>query len=217
MAPLQVKGLRRRPVRNSSKAVSHQQLKSALVSFENRTRETKFFGEVQSGNLATAGAILPLTQSITQGDTAATRDGNSINVKDLKIHFQFRINSGATFEDTVRAIVFSDRFAVGAYPPITSLLLSATPTSNYDRQVWLTKRFTIWSDQIIPLGIGGASNANVVRTVTIPLRNLHVEYFGTTDVEASNGSNAIYVLLISNNGTHVSNYIVDSLLRHFDS
>jgi hypothetical protein len=139
-----------------------------------------------------AGVVTPVTQLIVQGDQVNMRAGNVIFLH--KLDFYLTAISGVN--DAFRVILFVDKRNTGTIPAVGEVLQAAVPTSPYDILSTVNDRFTYLYDELIAMSTIGASTGSIARTVHRTIRK-KVAYLGTTSVAAANGTNAIFVLLIS--------------------
>lgn len=209
--------IRTKNVKDKHVGVTKAELRQALRSFESRTRELKYTNPIYTGSFSPSGAILALTQSITQNDTAQTRDGNSINVVELNVNFQAQLNTSANF-DWVRCVIFIDRMVEGNsnYPTVSELLMSAVSGSPFEKYVFITKRYKILMNLIMSLSSAGDSKVTQ-HNQTIKLNNHHVEFLATTSVSAANGPGSIFALVLGDAGSNFSAYSLNVAVKFFDS
>lgn len=194
--------------------------KRAVVDMLNSRRELKYIETGVEANFNVDGTINTLTQPIVQGDSSATRDGDSINVKEITVNFQAFMSSSATI-DFIRVIIFSDEQGNGVYPTVTgsnsnSVLAQADPNSNYSFPTAIYHRFKIWMDHRFSMSINGDSRA-VQLSKTIKMGNHKVFYPQTTSVEGANGKGALYALLISDTPTNLTAHNLLVGIKFYDS
>ncbi len=195
---------------------TQKMIQKALTKFEARSRELKLVNVLNASTYVTTGAVGTVTQNITQGDTATTRDGNSINVKQIDYCWLTQ-NASAAGNDFVRLIVFVDTQAQGALPTATDILSTATVSALYAFGVIITKRFRILKDVTFASApLGGGPNPHVLRG-SINLNNHHVQYLSSAGTAADNGAGSIFFLVINDGGGTFSAYDVNFLVRYYDS
>ena len=82
--------------------------------------EVKYFDTITTSNVPSTGTINGLT-IVPQGDTAQTRDGQSIKPLNLVIRSYLNKNTGSTVTDLVRVIIFRGKQENGVgYSPTRS-------------------------------------------------------------------------------------------------
>jgi len=199
----------------TTKVVTKTELHRAFKQFEVRSRELKYTNPINVGSYATAGTILPLTQSIIQGDTAQMRDGNSINLVEYDFVWQSQLNTSANF-DWVRLIIFIDNFNTGSYPTTTNILMSAVTGSPLERFVFITKRYRVLFDQVCTLTSSGSNKITHIKH-KIKLKDHHVEYLGATSAEASNGAGALFALVLGDAASNFSAYSLNGTVKYYDA
>jgi hypothetical protein len=190
-----------------------------MVDMLNARREMKYIESNVEANFNVNGTINTLTQNIIQGDTAGTRDGNSINVKEIDVRFEAFMNSSASI-DFIRLIIFSDEQANGIYPTVSGstngILTSDDPNAAYDFPTAIYHRFKIWLDHSWSMSINGDSRAvQLVRKVK--MGNHKIFYPAATSIEAANGKGALYALLISDTPTNLTAHNLGVAIKYFDS
>jgi hypothetical protein len=196
-------------------SVTHSQLRTIMKNFEVQSRELKYTNPITSGSYTNAGAVIQLTQGIEQGDTAQTRDGNSINIKEVDVTWQSALNASAG-QDWVRMIVFIDKFANGVYPAVSDLLMSAKTSSPLEKSVFITHRFKILCDIVVPMSSGGNSKVTSIRK-KFKLNNHHVEYLGATSLQTANGPGAMYYLLLGDAASNQSTFTINAAVKYYDA
>jgi len=195
---------------------TQQMIQKALTKFESKTRELKLYNVTVAANYTSAGAVGTVTQGITQGDTASTRDGNSINVKQVDYCWLTQ-NASVLNNDFVRFIIFYDTQNQGVLPNVTDVLATATVSSPYSSSVIITKRFRVLKDiTLASAAISGGSNPHAMRG-SINLNNHHIQYLSSAGTGADNGAGSIFFLVINDGGAAHSAYDTNFLVRYFDS
>jgi hypothetical protein len=195
--------------------VTHSELRVALRNFERQSRELKYGNPITSGSYSNAGAVVQITQGIIQGATAQTRDGNSINVKEVDVTWQSAL-AAASGQDWVRMIVFIDRFANGVYPAVSEILMSPATSSPLEKANFITHRFKILFDKVIPMSSGGNSKVTSIRK-KIKLNNHHVEFLAATSLQSANGPGAMYYLLLGDAASNQSTLTVNAAVKFYDA
>lgn len=142
----------------------------------------------------TAGIVIPLTQSIIQGDDLNNRAGDKIYLKSIDLRAQYTLNVLVN-TGTVRYVLFFDTQNTGSVPLVTDVLNIQTVTSAYQTRNHLQKRFHILRDQSYPLVLGG-SNQTVHKQFTISVGS-QIFYNGGSNIAINNGRNALFVLVLT--------------------
>jgi hypothetical protein len=204
--------------KNNNKAMSTKLAKQAVVQILNARRELKYFEAHTSGTLSSAGALYAISEGIIQGDTSGARDGESIHVQSLQLHWELNLNS-STSRAITRLIIFSDNQAQGIYPSVTGgtngILTRADTNSSYDFPVAIHHRFKIYLDESICLSDAGVRTAHIYRN--IKLGNHKVFFTGTSAAQASNGPGALYALFIEDGVTFQTAYDISAAIKYYDS
>jgi len=177
-------------------------------------REIKYITLNDESIVAADGGVGPLSQRIISGDTANTRDGSQIQLKQIECRLQLVMNTSAT-TDFVRFVLFLDRQNNGATPAVTDVLVAADPNANYTHSVVVTKRYRILKDFTVPLSNVG-SNRAIVRDFKVKCRDT-VSYQGTTDTAASNSRNAVYFLIMGDLTSIQTSFNLDTGIQYTDS
>jgi hypothetical protein len=203
------------PRNRSSKPRGKALTKQAFVQMLNARREMKYNTQNSETNMPVNGSINTMTQAIIVGDTADSRDGNQISVKNIDIKLSMFLNASVNI-DFVRFIVFVDQQSNGVYPTVGDILVATDPNAVYTRSVVVTKRFKILRDKTFTLTTGGDNRA-IFYSKKLHLGNHTVTYGGTTSVESSNGRGAVYFLLCGDEATNFTAYNIDWGVTFFDS
>ncbi len=158
----------------------------------------------------TAGSLFLLT-GLNTGDQADDRDGRVVRWKSVQLAFTFTVNTAAiaTF---VRSILFIDKQPNQTLALASELLdiQAITTFRNLDNR----KRFVILWDKVIEVHQGHA--------------NMYVNYYRTTDMKTiyddSDGgdisditTNAMYLLIFSDEAVNTPTVIVSARLRFIDN
>lgn len=149
----------------------------------------------------TAGTVLNLTNAIIQGDDVNQRSGDKVRC----IKHKIRVNAQAIINSqTTRFIVFKDTQQNGTIPTVLDVLDNADYLSQYDiLNVYQQKRFIILWDKVLDVNIAGES----IKTVSKNLQPTgDIWYNGATAVNASNGRNSLFILIIASNSSGTYDY-----------
>lgn len=173
--------------------------------------EDKYIDLTTSSTVSSTGTVFALN-GVAQGLTDITRIGNKIRGKDVLCRGVFAINASAT-NTLIRAILFCDKQYNGADPAVSDVLGSASVLAPLNRDN--TERFVILKDQLISLVV---SQDNAQKTTkwykTIPW---HMYYSGTDATDASLQTNALCILLLSNEATNVPSFSIISRVKFYDN
>lgn len=175
--------------------------------------EHKYLDTTISGNISYAGSVTQLS-SIPQGDTAVTRDGNSVKCNFVSLKGTITQHSSA-INTFVRMILFVDKFNQGTAPTVTDVLVgnSDTQVVNYPLNRNNAGRFQILVDRVYPLSIEGS------RTKTVSMfkkfSNHHIKFNGAAGTDEKQGQ--IYLLLVSNESASFPPVEVYSRIDFYDN
>lgn len=138
--------------------------------------------------LNNAGSVSILSNP-SQGDTNATRTGNSILTKSLFLRFTY-LSDGDVTQTYIRVIIFMDKEQNNATAAVTDVLQEAT--INSPLKIGNGKRFKVLKDNLVTLNTG--SSLSKTQKVYIPLKT-HIKWNPSA---SETRENHIYCLLISN-------------------
>lgn len=158
-----------------------------------------------------------LLNGLQTGDTSNDRDGDSVRYKSIQI-------AGTLFADSVskvgpvRIILFIDKSPNGTAPTVSNLLASSASVTNLysPRNLDYKKRFVILSDQLLNPSYGND-------TECLPFKiykkiNMHTVYgLGNTGLIGDISSNALYLVLLSQESTNRPSGELYSRLRMIDN
>lgn len=161
--------------------------------------EFDYVDSSSSTTVASAGT-LRLLNGMAQGDTASSREGNSIRMKSYYMKYQIANNATAVNTNT-RVILVLDKQSNGAQPLVTDILATNTVVSprNLDNR----KRFKILYDKCHSLGTAGPANINT--EFYFKNQQTHVAYYNGSNLGtiADIATNALYLLTISDQATNL--------------
>lgn len=174
-------------------ALVRNMIKSTLVN----NQELKRFTIVSLGNAATtAGTVSTISQGIIQGDTVSTRDGNQAVLKRIVFRYN-QISALASTTTSLRFILFSDSQANGVVPTVADVLDSPFVVSAYAPSQFMSNRFKIIKDVVHSTTLTAATYS--INHVFDMKMHTKLTFLGPTSVAASNGKNAVYLLVIGDN------------------
>jgi len=158
---------------------------------------------VQStGYVTTSTPVVSHLSSVSQGDTASSRDGNAIKaVTSLDLNYQLVANTQAAVPQECRIIVFQDKMQVAdTNPSATDLFGTSTPTS-YEMYTWdnkVSKRFSILYDRVHSGLWGyngdGSGNTRLQRKLHLKIPNKRIIYNGANSTDIN--KNGIYIMTV---------------------
>lgn len=205
MAPLRIK-------RNSKKQYQKPSSSEVLRVVRSLAEKKVYVGGATGQTTSAAGTVWALSQGITQGDAVNSRDGTQITVQNVHVRVDVFMPT-ATIAAGVRVIIFSDTQNNGSLPSVVDVLNSASYIAPYSIIQQVTKRFRVHADSMRNLTAGGTQQVvfSINRSFT-----QKISYNGTTDVAASNGKNAIFMLVITDVGAGFPTYDFTHNIRYLD-
>lgn len=186
-----------------------QQVKS-LQRFVNTLKpEVKYHEVGISGtNITTTGSVFHLS-NIAQGDTVATRTGNSILVTDLVVKGSFSSYTGSAAVSFRIAIVVDKQQIADTSPSAGDIFTDAVATANPVTavpSVATAERFRIlWMSKLYNGGaLANTANTQIPFYEVAKKMNLKVSFNGTasTDIE----KNGIYFVFLTDDGANTVDY-----------
>lgn len=180
--------------------------------------EYKSFDQLDEGNLTNLTNSLPFCLSnITQGDTAQTRDGNSVRLKSLRVNWNAVINGSGSSNQPVRSLIFIDWQNQGADPSISDVI-EDVGTGSSNKMTSLPAilqdpgRFQILYDKVHNL----SANANgYMQKEYYKEFNHHLKFEGTGAGAQRKGS--IWMVLMTNATSNTPSATVQSRIRFLDN
>ncbi len=196
--------------RASQKAQIRQMINGRLENLTERKIHTLATGATAS---SAAGAIIPITQSLVQGDNVTNRSGDKITMKSLRVKIQFDMNILSN-SDTIRYILFADTMANRAVPAVTDVLVSATVTSLYEQINLLKRRFHIFADIVKTLVI--TSQTQAIHLDLSYKKEMPIYFGDPTNVAAANSKNALFVLVVTDAAANTPLFAFDHQMEYYD-
>lgn len=182
--------------------------KVSLLNTEVKRHDWQSSGTIQQ--FSGTATFVPLT-NIAQGDTAETRDGNSI--KGVSLHIRLGIGQAATpAEQRVRVMVAMLRKA-GEAPSITDVL--ETPASNLDswRNIDKSRDIKMLYDKHFPVPIDGNGSE---RHINLNFKTMHhIKFDNNLDNTQQYG--AIGICFITDEPTNRAGFNLASRFRYVDN
>lgn len=183
------RGRRRRPAASRYMSTAAKVATMALTAYRGVNylkglvnAEKKFFTVNLSATVSDTGAVSPLTE-IAQGDTAITRDGNSIFARMLSGTIVLTRSTSGNAVQTIRVCIFQDNQQVAdSTPTYTQLFATSSPISSlaYPQM----GRFKVLWSRIVHLD--QTNNLGSVHKVVLPLKH-HIRYNGTASTDIQKG------------------------------
>lgn len=196
--------------RVSQKAQIRQMINGRLESLTERKIHTLATGSTIS---SAAGTIIPITQSLVQGDNITNRSGDKVTMKSLKVKLQFQLNVLSNSQ-TIRYILFADTMANRAVPAVTDVIVSATVTSLYEPINLLKRRFHVFADITKTLVLTAQSQAI---HLDLSFKKEMPIYFGDPgNVAVANSKNALFMLVVTDATSNAPSFAVDHQMEYYD-
>ncbi len=152
---------------------------------------------------------------MAQGDTANTREGNSIKLTKCILNGNIFMNASAT-ASVVRLMLVWDAQSNGAAPPIAGILQDSTAGDNmvspYNPP--FKKRFFVLWDKTFNLSDSGNKVLSYHKVVSL---NHHVRYLGNAGTVADLTSGNLVFIHISNEGTNTPTLAHWERIRFLDN
>jgi hypothetical protein len=156
-----------------------------------------------SVNATTAGAIVPISNGITEGDDVFQRSGTVIRLARIRLLLR---GTAVTTSGSLRFILFRDMLSQQAFPTVPLLLSGSNLTSQYASTFQMQQhRFKILKDHTMDLNIAG--QAVVTKQFDLPVKGT-VMYNGATAVSGAEGPGSVYLLVIGTTATTLCDYTV---------
>lgn len=189
-------------VRNQSKVSVRRLVREAILARQEIKR-----ANATSGNTAwtVAGLVSSVSQTIVQGDTVASRSGDTIRPLSIQLHFTCVT---ALVPLLGRIILFQDRLNVGVDPTVAQVLDGGAYNSTYTPDTLQQHRFKILYDHVFT----SITNTTIVTDTTKIFKDIKIKmkgtifYNGATNTTSANGPGAVYVLLISDAASGAGGY-----------
>lgn len=152
-------------------------------------------------NTSTTGTVINISNNVVEGDDIFDRSGTKITVTESMIRYRA---IAVASSQTTRFILFRDVMNQGTTPTVSDVLPNVSVIGNFsDTRYYQQKRFHIINDWIVDVNINGEA----IKTQTFINKNVGaVLYNGPTNVAASNGKGAIFLLVIGSAATGFYEY-----------
>lgn len=172
------------------------------------------FKDTTTGVSPTSGGSMTLLNGMTQGDTASSREGNSIRMKSLDLRFYLTNNSTAVNTNT-RVMLVHDKQPNGSTALVTDVLATNNVVSprNLDNR----KRFKVIYDRTFSLSTAGPSNLN--SAFYKKDFNQHVAFYNASNAGtiADISTGALFLLLLSDQAVNAPTINYYFRLRFIDN
>ncbi len=160
-------------------------------------KELKTHDTEDLGTIGTTADIQCLTQTV-QGNTSLSREGLEIRPKYLRWKLFTTLHASATFT-LCRLIIFADTENTGVYPTVGQILEAASVIAWKEHDT--RPRFKFYKDITYYLDDVKKKTALITGTIKFG-KKAKIWYKGVTAEEISNGKNAIFILMISDDNTN---------------
>lgn len=172
--------------------------------------EYKFSDYASTGPISNAGTVFSNINFLPLGDTAESRNGNSIKVTSHLLRFNIIRNTAAT-ATTFRFIIFTDVSSNGAVPAVVDVLDNSSALSPLNSTNGA--RFHILMDRTYTL----SADKPIVASQYFRKMNHHIKFIDNTASNSSLGQGPIYMLAISNETTNTPTFALQSRIRFLDN
>lgn len=173
----------------------------------NKSTELKHVTTNVTINLVAGTAQTQSLVLLSQGDTAATRNGDKISVQNIAYRFSFKLADNETIGSIVRFMVIVDRKPAGAQAAITDVLTAAGV--NNLMNLSNRGRFQVIHDQVFTLNVNG--NQYRYEKAFMNMKGMKVFYDGNNGDITDLQKNNIFGLFIS--GGNDQNLAVGGTIR----
>lgn len=172
--------------------------------------EKKFHDSSGSTAASATPTVHALTQ-IAQGDSQATRDGNSILVRNLRLSMLWSNHASATAGTFCRCVIVKDNQQVSdTDPQWLDVFESATVTSPLNAEK--IGRFQLLKDMTFTLN--NDDKENKIIKLNLPLKH-HVRYNGTAGTDIQKGG--LYLMYCSNQGANTAAVSLEARVSFYDN
>lgn len=187
-----------RNVRGPKQRNVTQQIERAILR---RAEHKNYINQQLATVVATAGAVINLSNTIIQGDNYNNRSGNTIRL----FHQKLLINVAAVINSsTNRFILVRDLENNGNTPVVTDILDAASFVAGYSSlETVQQRRFVILKDWVTNNNINGEQRTSLTYTNSQPAK---VYYNGPTAIASANGKGALFLLAIGSGSTAVFDF-----------
>lgn len=198
------------PMQVAGKALAGVRYIKKLVNVEK-----KKFDLVQT--LQTTNEYVAHLTSIAQGDTASSRDGNSILLQYVTIRGRLYLNASSNLTNHRIVVIRDNQQVSDTAPGVADLLEGATGADFTIANMELDNvgRFTKLYDQVIQLQeefSGSSKQKNFI--INIPI-NKHVRFNGTAGTDIQKGG--LYIMVMDDQATYHSSVTFNSRVVFTDN
>lgn len=189
---------------NTTNTVNNMETRMALIArkvlLSTAEKKIKIVANAVA-NTSTTGTVINISNNVVEGDDIFDRSGTKITVTESMIRYRA---IAVASSQTTRFILFRDVMNQGTTPTVSDVLPNVSVIGNFsDTRYYQQKRFHIINDWIVDVNINGEA----IKTQTFINKNVGaVLYNGPTNVAASNGKGAIFLLVIGSAATGFYEY-----------
>lgn len=192
--------LKNKAMRGGLKAIKY-------LNVEKKTNDTLF----NPTAITNTGTIIQLN-NLVQGDTNVTRDGNQVKWLNISARCSLRSNTSATTGTSFRFMLVLDKQPNGAIYTVADLLENVDPSSGIEKNNAL--RFKVLSSKYLAVNPNGRDRYNW--TIFKKL-NFKTRYQSNAGTIADISTNALSVMVISDQATNTPNFQAFFRLRFIDN
>lgn len=210
---------RRSFTRSSSRSVDQKQDKQITkLTKVVRQLDTDTGFETVTQSVATQVALttpqILLLNALTKGDNKDNRQGNDAYMQSITLRISVWLTGSAYVQNTpVRCILVRDKVSAGQTILLTGLLGSGNPNTfnnyNHDTRDW-NKHYKVYWDQTYTLDGAQAYQRDIVVTKRLGYRADYAR--GNAGTVADIDTGALYLIMITNAGTTIVNYMYQAAL-----
>jgi hypothetical protein len=160
-----------------------------------------------------AGIVHGLTRPIIEGDEVDQRSGRQIRHLATELRLSANLPSAA-ISGVFRYIWVIDRLNNGVDIAVTDLLESASVTSGYNTNAYISNRFIILAD--ITQSMVVASTTQHISPVVTSKKHYNIHFSGATNTAAANGVGAQFLVTITDLGANQPIYSLECLTHYLD-
>lgn len=164
---------------------------AALINVEEKYNDYNVTAQTISST-----GVVHYMSGIAQGDSATSRDGDSIRGKSILHRCEYVSVAGTSA--VVRCLMFVDLNNQGALPAVTDVLQTASRLSPLNTVN--SKRFVVLSDELFDLNQNVATSGIFRSTKMFKKIDFHIKYRDTSSSVTGCAANGIFCLYISNIG-----------------
>ncbi len=194
---------------DAKKALAIARATAALLNVEHKVHSFQV-----SQNVSSTGSVVSISD-IAQGDTSASRDGNSIRLKSLQVRSTATTNNTAnTSSSVLRWLVVKDNDNQGELPAVADIIEAANVRANMNVLAY-PNRFNVIMDKTICMNKDYTTQAKKACWDRYKKLNFHLKFSssGTNDYK----DNALFLVLVSDEATYQPSCVSEFRLRFIDN